>query len=940
MITLSRNTPVAFVVGAAGFLGSTLVDQLLKKGVQVVGLDNLSTGRKENLSESSRNKNFHLLVTGAESRFDETFLRLDYAFFVISPDISDYIYRQAFSNFLKTCQSSKTKVVLVSSVHLYDNHTKGLENLKEAEKELAKFAAENGINARIVRLDQVFGPRMRLSGDDPIIRLIKASFTGDLQKEATPLDFTTRAVFIDDAVDLLIKAVMHGSTSQKIYDGALNNPVKVAEIRQVLLDPMWYETKGFEPTELPPWPTPNLSKTEKELSWRPKTPLVKALKQTVHFFKENPDFLKVEEERKSLEGVKEEEEVENKDTEIEKKEKTPKIIEKKQKKFETSKLGELGKAAGDYFKIFITVGIISYALIYPLGTLGIGILGFNTHLKGEQQAIVAGDLKKAEEEVYQMEISAGGVKEIRQLLFAVSKTGFFPQKIDEVVSLLDQTQLLTGALKHEVSGFKSLTKAIKVISGEQEGDGKALLTEAFGELDQADKSLGKIVFSLSDKNLPFENQDFLAQKITGFKEKVEMHRQIVQSGKSLALTLPQIAPVNSKRSYLILFLDNTSLRGGGGVIRAYAQVNFDNGKLGDIKAGDINSLDAKLKEDIASPTEVKEIIGDKSWSLKNSNFESDFAANARLAQWFYSKEEGDKVAGVITLDIAAVADLLNSSGPINLSQAQEKIDGDTLLQKILQSKDKEKFMAAVLEGVLNKIFFSSDKDMLARIQTLSKLADEKHVMFYFADNELLSRIASVGWGGIMPRQNREVKGESEGFISLMETDLEEGGGGYNLKKSLDLQTSIDKNYEVKHKLIIDYENSGGNLNRKVKFYLPGGTKLMVAQVGGKDVMKEINSFSDFGRVGYVLRLNFQAEEKLQVVLEYIDGKPLDFVDDQVKVGLNVFKQPGTEGGRFDYKLLYPSNLNLLSGDSLKMPGEVSFSTDLSRDRSFELTLGK
>jgi len=48
-ILLSRNTPVALVVGAAGFLGSHLVDALLNKNIQVVGVDDLTNGQQKNL---------------------------------------------------------------------------------------------------------------------------------------------------------------------------------------------------------------------------------------------------------------------------------------------------------------------------------------------------------------------------------------------------------------------------------------------------------------------------------------------------------------------------------------------------------------------------------------------------------------------------------------------------------------------------------------------------------------------------------------------------------------------------------------------------------------------------------------------------------------------------------------------------------------------------
>lgn len=50
------------VTGAAGFIGSTLTDRLLKENIEVVGYDNLSTGRMEFLEAGKENKNFHLEI--------------------------------------------------------------------------------------------------------------------------------------------------------------------------------------------------------------------------------------------------------------------------------------------------------------------------------------------------------------------------------------------------------------------------------------------------------------------------------------------------------------------------------------------------------------------------------------------------------------------------------------------------------------------------------------------------------------------------------------------------------------------------------------------------------------------------------------------------------------------------------------------------------------
>src|SRR5215218_1645012 len=69
----------ALVTGAAGFIGSNLVDRLLAEGLQVVGIDNLSNGDLDNLTQATR------LNRLSPGRF--TFLRLD----VLAPELRDVV---------------------------------------------------------------------------------------------------------------------------------------------------------------------------------------------------------------------------------------------------------------------------------------------------------------------------------------------------------------------------------------------------------------------------------------------------------------------------------------------------------------------------------------------------------------------------------------------------------------------------------------------------------------------------------------------------------------------------------------------------------------------------------------------------------------------------------------------------------------------------------
>jgi nucleoside-diphosphate-sugar epimerase len=218
-ILLSRNSPIAFVVGAAGFLGSSLIDELLSKNIQVVGVDDLSSGKKENLEEASKNKKFHFIN---KSIIDQSLTemvslpRLDYAFFVAESGEKS-LYSSGLLNFLnfvleskKNGQSEDSKhhprVVLASSIELYGkNFDQNKQNLKDGEIRFARFIKYHKLNGRIVRLSAVFGPRMHFREQDPQVRLIQASLADVLHDTPTSADFSSRAIFIGDATSLLIK---------------------------------------------------------------------------------------------------------------------------------------------------------------------------------------------------------------------------------------------------------------------------------------------------------------------------------------------------------------------------------------------------------------------------------------------------------------------------------------------------------------------------------------------------------------------------------------------------------------------------------------------------------------------------------------------------------------------------------------------------------------
>jgi len=914
-------------VGSAGFIGSHLSDKLLAHGVQVVGVDDFSSGKNENLTECVRNKNFHLIRGSITESLEIKFPRLDYAFFVINSSIPEQIYREAFSKFLEICKGFKTKIVLVSSVDLYDNHRiKGLSNLKIAEEKLAGFSQENKANARVVRLSTIFGPRMSFNYDDPICRLVRSAVLDELQKEATPLDFTTRGIFIEDAVDLLVKAVMHGSTAQKIYDGVRLHPIKVTEIKQVLLDPLWHERRGFTPTELPPWPTPNITRTMKELSWKPKTPIVTALKETVVHFKGNPGLLREEEEIKGQEADRVKEGSEGAQKILDKKDEKPPEINPKDWGAKWKEIRETGTdiktevikpPANDikkisrvlkrYTTVWVVTVLVVLAFFYPVASIAIDAVSIRDHLTKSSEAISQGDFQAAEGRARLAKSRSASIQQmVKSMEFLEFANIFNPylKKAGQLASLADE---ITDAAEHLAGGAQVLSTAIKVVSGETEGESGKLFETAGFEMDQADRQL-----ALAQSRLGDEGQ--LKEFKANFGDFLSQLRRDVKRSRVAVSFLTQAIPAEGKRSYLVLLQDNTTLRPSGGVATAYAEVIFDSGKLLEVKTDSIKNFEAQVKDQVPPPADIQSDLGVSAWSLRDYGYSADFPANARLAQWFYRRGTEANPAGVIALDFTA-ASTLKALGTPSLNNNAE-ISSDTLKE------------------VVNQVFFLSKQNWMDTGEVLDTALKGKHLLVYMSDPLFFSFLTSVGWVGILPEEGKGKVGEREGFLAFSEANILGNNLNKALKRSFNLESNIDKAGRVSYKLVVAYTNpdtSGsilqGTYKARLKVYLPAGTKLVRAGWGSKEITKEVKSFSDFGRAGYSMVLELQPREAKELVLEYQDGKSLSWEADTAKYKLQVIKQPGTGSDKFDFKLNSPSSPQI-------------FSTDLSEDRLFEVVLKK
>jgi nucleoside-diphosphate-sugar epimerase len=940
MNNLSRNRPVGFVVGAAGFIGSHLVEELLAKNIQVIGIDDFSTGFKDNLAEANKNRDFQLISSELPLSNNLVLPRLDYAVFAITDSENSPKYQKTFKAFLDFCLPLTTKIIFVSSIDLYDSDSEN-DNLSFAENYLAKKAAENKINARILRLSAVFGPRMHFRGNDPIFRLIKSSISGKLNQEASPLEFTTRALYIKDAIKLLIKTIMHGATSQKIYDGVAIEPIKISEIKQVLLDPLWYEQKGFTPTLLPPWPTPNLNKTRKELSFKPTEDIVKALKETQIYFNSHKDRIpesSFKESPKKVGEVEEEvekaDEIKEKETDHSKNSHTPISIKSKNIK---SKLAFL---AG--------ILIIFFALIFPFLRFGFEIWQAKTHLENSVTQMSAGNFINAENESKE---AIGDIKNLNNSIEKASfikQLGIFNQPYQTTSQTLSMANKIIEANHHTITGAKYLATGLSIVSGEKEGDSLKNFADAKTELETADSDLGEVSANLSEEQFSNNLPSYLKEIFGNLESKVISYRKTISLGKTLADLLPEIIAPDGVKNYLIMLQDNRILRPGGGVLKAYTELTFDHGRLAKIKADSIENLDRQFSDRINPPAELKSDLGETNWRLRDGSFDLDFPTSARNISWFFNKESGNSVSGVIAIDFNAASKLLQAVGPLKINGSNEEINADNLLTKIPLGREGNQPSADLLKGLVERIVYLSKQNWVVLAENSGQSLSQKNLLVYLSDPNAFSYLSSNNWTGKVMSQKVEKIGEVDDFLAFSETNMSLGQDSTAIKRSVIFDNKIDSINILSHQLSIKFsatEKLTGKYRNRFKVYLPAKTKLIKASFG-ETVIKDISPFSDYGRAGYSWLLELNPNEEKTLTLDYQDINPLKFSNKELSYNLEVLKQPSQQSIPFEFKLAFPLEYkaslqdNNMETDLKVGTGEVNTKTDLSKDIKFKIILNQ
>ena len=317
--TLDRPGAVSVVLGGAGFIGSHLCDFLVERGHRVIAIDNLITGNRNNLAELTKTSLFSFVEQDVTS-----FINVDgpvhFVFHLASPASPvDYLQlpiqtlkvgAMGTHNALGLARAKKATFLLASTSEAYGDplvHPQpesywgnvnpiGPRGVYDEAKRFAEamtmaYHRYHGIDTRIVRIFNTYGPRMRPNDGRVVPTLIRQSLRGEALTVFGEGKQTRSFCYVSD----LILGLYQSALTQ------FHEPVNLGNPREMTVMDFAVLIKAMTGTDAPithkPLPAddpktrqPDIRRARELLRWEPVVTLEEGLTKTIDYFKTLPDL--------------------------------------------------------------------------------------------------------------------------------------------------------------------------------------------------------------------------------------------------------------------------------------------------------------------------------------------------------------------------------------------------------------------------------------------------------------------------------------------------------------------------------------------------------------------------------------------------------------------------------------------------------------------------
>lgn len=631
---------------------------------------------------------------------------------------------------------------------------------------------------------------------------------------------------------------------------------------------------------------------------------------------------------------------------------------------------------GSRFRGMRGIGIFLFIVMTPFflyaASLGIG----TGLLAASGKTLLAGNIPWAETFIRYSRIHIQNAQTTLHILSpALSFLGLegFAEDQDRFLAMLSDASLAESGVVTIFQTSKDVGRAILFPKDTAQPANLADVQALMSEVTRVSQHLALVQAQLDSllvsQRFPFQSGSVQDMGHRGLVALARVRGLIGYTEKLLAL-YPQMAGFRRKQTYLVLLQNSMELRPTGGFIGSLLLLSFVDGKVDDMHVVDVYTADGQLKGHIDPPLPIREIMGQEHWYLRDSNWDPDFSVSGRQAAWFYEKEMGQSVDGVIAVSLPFVTNLLHVIGPVEVPDFNERIsEGNFFAKSLLYtqtdffpgSTQKKDFLGALTTALLLRI--TSDRGISAG-QLVRSIADSiqaRDAQFYFTDPALEQLVTQWSWdGGVHVGLCQPIAHESTCIgdgIGVIEANLGINKVNYFVTHEALSDVTIEDDGTVRQTLTLKIHNTspapvsegGGTYQAYIRLYYPQDTEIHTVKLDGTDVpFRPVKPgvpqapYLETGITGssFVVSVPFATAPRQERQLMVETSRALPTMRSAESYQFTIRKQAGVSIYPWHVVLHYPLSWTALSEGGIAKQGILEYNTDLTKDENIHVLFQK
>ncbi len=419
-------------------------------------------------------------------------------------------------------------------------------------------------------------------------------------------------------------------------------------------------------------------------------------------------------------------------------------------------------------------------------------------------------------------------------------------------------------------------------------------------------------YPTSIKNTPVRGQ------LVTIQQSLASTKESLSNIKPLLALLPKLLGQPDEQQYLLIFQNEAEIRGTGGFLTAYAILRAHRGKITPLLSQDIYELDARFGNREPAPEAILKYLPlVNSWHLRDMNLSPDLKVSMDTFIPNYKKVAANTdFDGLIVMDTHILVDLLSVLGKVgvanwgeyhseivpecNCPQVVYKMEDYATRPTYYIKQNRKGMIGPLMHSILLNVMNSPKKLWPQFIDIGLNNIQEKHLMFYFPDDEDMQQVAeNFNAAG-------RIKEYDHDYFHLNDTNFAGAKSNMYVQQDVEQEIEVDTDGTITKTVTITYTNpeppddcnleSGGLclnglLRDWVRIYVPEGSE--VVEILGSDIQK--NTFKDLGKTVIEAFIELRPESKTKLIVKYT----LPFKHQSNKTyKMLIQKQPGAKNHQY------------------------------------------